>query len=130
MRIHGVPNFPDPSSRGGVPKSAVIAALNAVSGSQSQHAQNACSHLLPAGGSLSGQPNPTVTLEQEQYYLKAAACMRAHGITNFPDPIFPGGHVELPDHGDIDEHTVQYTQANETCRKLIPAGLPDSDQGR
>ena len=129
MRSHGVPDFPDPTNGGGIPKNAVIRAFGAVSASRAQSASKACGQLLP-GGSLSGQPDPTVTPQQEQYYLRAAACMRAHGITNFPDPIFPGGHVELPDHGNVDTHSAHYAQANQTCRELIPAGLPDSDQGR
>ena len=130
MRSNGVPNFPDPASSGGIPKEAVISAEGAVSNSQVQAAQNACQHLLPPGGSLSGQPIQTITAQQQQYYLNAAACMRSHGITNFPDPSFQGGQVELPNlEHDVDVHSTQFTQANQICRKLIPPGLPYSESG-
>ena len=93
VRSHGVPNFPDPTSSGGIPKET--AQQLGVSQSQLQAAQSDCTHLLPAGGSLSGTNNQTITVAQQQYYLKAAACMRSHGVTNFPEPSFFGGSVEF-----------------------------------
>ena len=128
MRSHGVPNFPDPTSSGGIPKQAVISAQSAVSKSQLTEADNHCAHLLPAGG-LSGQPSQTITVQDQQYYLNAVACMRAHGITNFPDPVFSGGGVSFTEPPGIDTNSPQFIQANQTCRKLIPAGLPDSGSG-
>lgn len=59
--------------------------------------------------------------QQQQDYLNAAACMRSHGITNFPDPSFSGGRVEFPDINKIDTHSTQFTQARQTCQRLIPA---------
>ncbi len=123
-------NFPDPTGDEGIPKSAVISALKEVSNSQFEAAGNACKHPLPSGGSLSGRDSQTVTAQQQQYYLKAAACMRSHGITNFPDPSFSRGQVEFPmlEHL-VDIHSTQFTQAYQTCQKLIPPGLPDSRSG-
>jgi hypothetical protein len=127
MRSHGVPNFPDPAGSGGIPKQGVISAEGAVSNSQVNAAQDACRHLLPAGGSLSGK-SYAVTAQQQQYYLKAAACMRSHGFTNFPDPNFSGGDVSFPG-AFSGTPSPQYTQALKTCQKLIPAGLPYSGPG-
>jgi hypothetical protein len=129
MRSHGVPSFPDPSGSGGIPKQGVISAEGAVSSSQVTVAQNACVHLLPAGGSLSGHANQTVSVQDQQYYLNAVACMRAHGITNFPDPVFSGGGVSFTQPPGIDTSSPQFIQANQICRRLIPAGLPDSGSG-
>jgi hypothetical protein len=131
MRSHGVPNFPDPTSSGGINnKRAVVSALQAVSTAQANSAQNACQHLLPPGGSLSGRAIQTVTAQDQQYYLNAVACMRSHGITNFPDPVFSGGSVSFSiDGSGIDTNSRQFTRANQICRKLIPAGLPDSGSG-
>ncbi len=127
MRSHGVPGFPDPTSGGAIPKGGVVSALRAVSNSQAEAAQNACSHLLPAGGSLSGHPRATVTAQQQQYYLSAAACMRSHGITDFPDPSFSDGQVEFPMLDQlVDTHSTQFARARLTCQKLIPRGLPYS----
>jgi hypothetical protein len=130
MRSHGVPNFPDPTGSEGIPKPAVESALNEVSKSEFQTAEHECYHLLPAGESLSGRHSKAVTAQQQQYYLKAAACMRSHGITNFPDPSFSGGQAEFPmlEH-IVDIHSTQFTQAYHICQKLIPAGLPDSRAG-
>jgi len=129
MRANGVPNFPDPDGSGEIPKQSVISAESAVSTSQTDAAQNRCAHLLPAGGSLSGRASQPVTVQDQQYYLNAVACMRAHGITDFPDPVFSGGGVSFTRPPDIDTNSPQYIQANQICRKLIPAGLPDSGSG-
>jgi hypothetical protein len=124
VRSHGVPDFPDPDSNGQIPKEAVIRALSRLSDSRAMAATNACASLNPAG-----QGGPTLTAHEQQYYLKAAACMRSHGITNFPDPTFPGGRVSLSIPSSIDTKSRQFTQAARTCTKLIPAGLPYSRPG-
>jgi hypothetical protein len=122
VRAHGVPNFPDPGSNGQIPKEAVVRALREVSDSRAKAATNACANLNPAG-----QGSPTLTAQEQQDYLRVAACMRSHGITNFPDPTFPGGHLNLPHiPSSIDTKSRQVTQAAQTCTKLIPAGLPYS----
>ncbi|HZO77423.1 MAG TPA: hypothetical protein VFB39_05215 [Solirubrobacteraceae bacterium] len=78
MRSHGVSNFPDPSHGGG------IQIPNGVNPSSPafQAAQNACSKLLPGGGPGAGPASETRKLTM----LKLARCMRAHGVTSFPDP--------------------------------------------
>jgi hypothetical protein len=128
MRSHGVPNFPDPTSSGGIPKQAVVSAFQAVGTSQAKAAQEACNHLLPAGG-LSGQPVQTITAQDRQDYLRAAACMRSHGFPNFPDPKFRnnGAQVNIP--SSINQNSSQFTRAATICTKLIPAGLPGSHRG-
>ncbi len=129
MRTHGVANFPDPTGSGGIPKEAVIRAFRAVSHSQAEAAQNNCEPLLPAGGSLSGEASQPVTAQDQQDYLNAAACMRSHGVANFPDPTFSNGTVSFDEPSGLDTHSAQFTRAAHTCRKLIPAGLPDSGSG-
>jgi hypothetical protein len=128
MRSHGVPTFPDPTSSGGIPKET--GQQLGVSLSQLQAAGDACQHLIPPGESLSGQQIQTITAQQQQYYLKAAACMRSHGISNFPEPVFQNGQVEFPmlQHL-VDLNSPQFTQAYHVCQKLIPPGLPDSGSG-
>jgi hypothetical protein len=124
VRSHGVPDFPDPDSNGQIPKEAVVRALRGVSDSRARAATNACANLNPAG-----QGSPTLTAQEQQDYLRAAACMRSHGITDFPDPTFPGGRVNLSIPSSIDTKSRQFTQAAQTCTKLIPAGLPYSRPG-
>ncbi|HEY2305769.1 MAG TPA: hypothetical protein VGI05_07815 [Streptosporangiaceae bacterium] len=124
VRSNGVPDFPDPDSSGQIPKEAAVRALRAVSDSQARAATYACANLNPAG-----QASPVLTAQEQQDYLRAAACMRSHGITNFPDPTFPAGHVNLPSLSSIDTKSRQFTQAAQTCIKLIPAGLPGTRPG-
>ncbi len=131
MRSHGVPKFPDPASTGGIPKQALVSAESGLSTSQVQVAQNHCKHLLPPTGSLSGHPVHQITSEQRQDYLQAAACMRSHGVTDFPDPVFTGGTVEFPelDHL-VDLNSPLVKRAYQICQKLIPPGLPYGGSGR
>lgn len=123
MRSHGVVHFPDPDGSGEIPKSLVIPAARDVSIARWRAAGDACSHLLPAGG-LSGHDNPTITARDERDYLRAAACMRSHGFSNFPDPTFSNGTVNLAIPSSIDTHSAAFTRAAQTCRRLIPRGLP------
>ena len=124
-RSHGVPNFPDPTSSGGIPKET--AQQLRVSQSQLQTGQSDCTRLLPAGGSLSGTNDQTITVAQQQYYLKAAACMHSHGVTNFPEPSFFGGSVEFQGLGHLPGvDSPLFRHAFDFCRRLIPAGLPYS----
>jgi hypothetical protein len=127
MRSHGVPNFPDPASSGGIPKTGVISAEGAVSSAQVDAAQNACKSLLPAGSPLSGTPIQTVPTRDQQDYLKVAACLRSHGVANFPDPTFSNGTVHFDIPPSIDTHSTQFAQAKQICQKLIPPGLPGSE---
>jgi hypothetical protein len=129
MRSHGVPDFPDPAGSGGIPKPAVVSAFKHVGNSEAEAAQNDCRHLLPPGGSLSGQAYRPVTAEDQQDYLQAAACMRSHGITNFPDPTFSDGSVNLHIPSNVDTNSTQFNHARQICQKLIPRGLPDSGSG-
>jgi hypothetical protein len=128
MRAHGVPNFPDPDSSGGIPKPAVVSAFEAVSKSDGDAAQTACNHLLPAGG-LSGQAVQTITPRDRQDYLKAAACMRSHGFPAFPDPAFTTTSAQVNIPSSINQNSDQFTSAATRCTKLIPAGLPGSHRG-
>ena len=123
MRSHGVPDFPDPGSNGQIPNDAKRA-LREVSDSLAKAATYACRNLNPAG-----RESPTLTAQQQQDYLRAAACMRSHGITNFPDPAFPGVRMNISIPSSIDTRSRQFTQAQQTCAKLVPAGLRHSGSG-
>ncbi len=118
MRTHGIPGFPDPDSTGHFNK-ATLRGLP-ISAARLRAANNACGHLLPGGP-------PPLTAAQQQDYLKAADCMRAHGISVFPDPVFSGGTVKFPaPPGGFNTNSPQFIHARQICQKLIPAGLPYS----
>ena len=82
MRSRGVPNFPDPSGSGGIPKET--AQQLGVSSSQLQAAQNACQHLLPNTGNI--DDNPAALHQWWSQMLHFARCMHSHGVPNWPDP--------------------------------------------
>jgi hypothetical protein len=65
-----------------------------------------------SGGSVSGGRSSGIAVAQ---------CMRAHGITNFPDP-GPGGGIQLP--AGINPQSPGFRSAQKTCFKLLPRGGP------
>ncbi len=79
MRAHGLTNFPDPAAGGGIQLSAG-SNLNPFSPSF-KAAQAQCKHLLPGGGPPAG-----VSAQQREQLVQTAECMRAHGVSGFPDP--------------------------------------------
>jgi hypothetical protein len=85
-------------------------------------AQQACRGLAP-----SGPTNQGFSTQQQDDYLQAAACMRAHGIVGFPDPTFTGGGVRFTLPAGMNANSTQFEAARELCQKLIPAGLPYSN---
>jgi hypothetical protein len=119
MRSHGVAGFPDPVVSG----SSIHLVLTPVISASPAYAKArvACQGLLPARpGSQS------FSTQQQDDYLKAAACMRDHGITGFPDPDFSGGRVSFPLPAGMNANSAQFEAAREICEKLIPQGLPYS----
>jgi hypothetical protein len=127
MRSHGITNFPDPDSNGGI---SISGGPNAINTNSSQYlaAEQACKSLLPGLGSAA---------QQEQDYaaeLKYAACMRIHGEPNFPDPHAPsnGGPSSQTQSGQgnsgtnggngVNPTSPQYIAAAKVCQHLLPAG--------
>jgi hypothetical protein len=120
MRHHGVANFPSPVISG---HEVSIQITPSVSGSADfKSAQAACQHLLP------GKPTAQhFSTAQQADYVKAARCMRAHGIADFPDPNFSGpGIFNLPPGTTINTNSPQFEAARHICQRLIPDGLPYS----
>jgi hypothetical protein len=123
MREHGVPNFPDPkvSTNGNEVKVAVRVTPGITGNPKFNSAQKACGKLLP-GGEPGPNSNHPISPQEQSQYLKAAACIRAHGIPNFPDPTFSGGGVHIS-HKGLDLSSSQARKAEEACQSLIPGGL-------
>ena len=79
IRSHGVPNFPDPDSSGGI---VIKKSLMESSFSAPRSARAACIHLLPK---YALTLTPAQQEQHQRQELAFAACMRRHGIANFPD---------------------------------------------
>ena len=63
--------------------------------------------------------------------------MRSHGVPNFPDPtsdgqinvnFASGGKDGAPGSSGIDRMSPQYISADQTCRHLLPGGVPTPAQ--
>ncbi|HTW98379.1 MAG TPA: hypothetical protein VMD59_06360 [Acidimicrobiales bacterium] len=115
MRAHGIENFPDPNGQGTF-VGQFSGRLNA-SSPRYKNANQTCEHLLPGGGQITASQSQKL----ETYALQYAACMRSHGITDFPDPkVMSNGSVSLDLRG-IDTGSSQYEAANESCRSDLHA---------
>ncbi len=118
MRTHGVPNFPDPTSQGAIqigPSSGIDP------GSASfQAAQQHCSSLLPNGG----HPSPQQQAKMRAGALAFSACMRKHGLENFPDPTFSDGGAHLKITGgagsNLDPQSPVFQAAQKACNGKLP----------
>ena len=118
MRSHGVPNFyyspgTPPASSSGAVLSILGHYVTGVNPRTTEFAtaSKACKHLLPGGGGRSA-----MTQQQINGLLRFAACMRAHGYPDYPDPVVQnGGVIEKPLPGDIDISSPEYQAAEKTC---------------
>jgi hypothetical protein len=132
VRSHGIANFPDPPSGGGLAKAS--AQQLGVSSSRLQAAQRACQHLIPAtGGTIQQQeqrcfPNndcpPDVVRELLNVMLRFARCMRTHGVANFPDPTTdPQGQpfFDVSAHGISDSmaHSPSFMARLNECQRQV-----------
>lgn len=124
MRSHGVSQFPDPINNGTSLRLQVGPGGVDPESAQYQSALGACSSLAPNG--VVGELAHTITPAQQLDYVKAAACVRAHGVARFPDPTITDGHVKFVLPPGVNTDSPQDQAAIATCRKLIPAGLPYS----
>ncbi len=125
MRLHGVPNFPDPkqAAGGGIQFSGSRSGINPQSPSF-MSAQQSCKRLLPGGG------RPTHADRQKALarMLHISQCMRAHGISGFPDPTLSppssrAGYSQISSNGvawlaipdSIDVRSPAFEQAAAAC---------------
>lgn len=129
MRSHGLANFPDPkqAAGGGIQISGSQSGMNPQSPAF-KSAQQSCRHLLPNGG----QPTHTAQQQQLARMLHTSQCMRAHGITGFPDPtpsppsnraghsaIMSNNGVWLAIPDSIDVHSATFEQAATACNLAL-----------
>jgi hypothetical protein len=114
MRKHGVTNFPDPNSEGLI---TIDSGMGIDPGSPAfKSAQNVCDKLLPNGG----RPTPAQIAQQQQQLLAFSACMRAHGLKDFPDPSNGGLRLSVHPGSDLDPNSPTFQNAQKACRKYMP----------
>lgn len=89
MRSHGISNFPDPSP--GTFTFPTVPGIEKMPGFTS--AEQACKKFAPTAPTSQGF-SAAQAKQMQADGLAVARCLRAHGISNFPDPdisIGPGG---------------------------------------
>ncbi len=121
MHAHGVPNFPAPqvTEHGNSTSIKMAVPVGVGKNPRFKSASEACRKLLPGGGPSSQAP---LTPVQQEQYLRAAACIRSHGLPNFPDPTFSGDEVHI-DHQQLNESSPAFKTAVHDCESLIPGGV-------
>jgi hypothetical protein len=124
MRTHGVPKFPDPKASGGG-MSLTIGPGSGVDpkSPQFQAAEKSCRKFMPNGGKA---PSPADQAKALAQMLKFSACMRAHGLPDFPDPkTSPDGGLQLSIGGGkkgtgLNPSSPLFQKAQNACQSVMP----------
>jgi hypothetical protein len=126
MRTHGEPEFPEPveghiqlqrqNGHGPNPES-----------SQFKAAEKACSKYAPSRVA----PSPAQQAKMQEQALKFSACMRSHGVPNFPDPKFSNGGTSLKigSSSGINPSSPQFQAAQKACQSDSPLGRAPTGVG-
>jgi hypothetical protein len=77
---------------------------------------------ISACGSSNATRNAAGSNGRASRFIKFSACMRSHGVPNFPDPSAEGG-IHL-DGTDVNPASPSFVSAQATCAKLLPGGGP------
>jgi hypothetical protein len=146
IREHGIPNYQDPvltadgrvytdgralhDAYGRQPQAQQEAAENAL--------RNACGQLFVAAGLQPDDQSPAPA-QLVQAGVRAARCLRAHGLPNYRDPTadseFTPGHGfgmtpdELPNNGALGKTDPLVQQAFTACRQLLDTEIVASSLG-
>ena len=128
MRTHGVPDFPDPGPSSGAENSIGGIGIPTTINMQSpafKAAKANCLKLLPSGPPVGAQQLAAL----KRQMLQTSQCMRANGVTGFPDPTngpvpsgSPGNSIGMGSHivslvipSTIDVDSPAFKQAAATC---------------
>jgi hypothetical protein len=121
MRAHGVPNFPDPTQGSGGEGLSVSQEVGSdtttvggipFSGPVFEAAITTCKFF---GG---GSAPPAVSESQKLQMFRFAECLRAHGVPNYPDPVFPaGGGIERPSVPGLNLNSPSFQRAAKLCNR-------------
>jgi hypothetical protein len=125
MRANGVPEFPEPSEGHLAFKGPKGIGGELRRSGQIRSALQKCRKLLPNGG----VPSPQVRKQLEEHALKFSACMRSHGVPNFPTPTFEGGGARFGIHpsSGLDKSSPQFQAALKSYRQYF--GPPGANAG-
>jgi hypothetical protein len=116
MRAHGVTDFPDPSAQGGYNFAGGQGSDLNPNNPTFRAASTACASL-----SAKGHLSPAQRAQDQAQGLRFSQCMRAHGLTDFPDPSASGGiFIQNQPGSDLDPNNPRFKTAQAACRYLSP----------
>lgn len=122
MRSHGVAAFPDPNNAG-----MIVFAKGGPDDHQSTSPQDlpgyagankVCGHLLPNGG----RPTSAQLAYIGSQLLKYAQCIRAHGVSSFPDPTISDRLIGFENVGPSLLTSAAFRRAQKSCSYLMAGG--------
>lgn len=126
MRTHGVSGFPDPHVSVNGNRVSVIQRLpaSAAASPRFKSAQRACQGIIPGPGNAVRSDQP----ERRQAFLAFARCMRAHSVSDFPDPN-PQGQItpEMLSASGIDLHSRLVLDAGLGCVGVTHGAITAAD---
>jgi hypothetical protein len=113
MHSHGDPNQVDPAINSDGDIEITMTNVSAELSSEAHDSAGPCGHYLTAASAAlrAGRPAPKAPSLAEQ--LKYAECMRAHGVTKYPDP---NGSSETYV-GNLDPTGPVFVNADKVCSK-------------
>jgi hypothetical protein len=119
-RRHAIPTLA-PRARNAILSIAALvsaAMLLAACGGSSNDASSNTSPPASGGGSGAAQPTADSTKA-----AKFAQCMRAHGVSDFPDPVNGRFQLKVTQGSDLDPNSPAFQSADQACKSLQPAGF-------
>jgi hypothetical protein len=126
MRSHGVSGFPDPRIHISGNSVSVIQQLpaSAAASPRFKSASHACRGIIPApqNATQSGQA------QRRQVFFAFARCMRAHGVSDFPDPTSQGQITpQMITAAGVDLHSHQVLDAGLSCVAVTHGAITRAD---
>jgi hypothetical protein len=106
LRDHGLDVKDPESGQGGI---NIIGGPGSLSKSDTDKAMKACGKY-DAAKDMATKPNP----QGQEMGLKMSKCMRAHGVSDFPDPVNGGLQIDGKIMSDPD-----FKEADKVCQKLM-----------
>lgn len=77
-----------------------------------------------AGSSAGSAPRSTLTQTRAQF-VGYAACMRSHGVSDYPDPLVSASGNQVSVHitpGSANPNSPAFRSADRTCHRMLPNG--------
>lgn len=122
LREHGLASFPDPvvqdgelkmgpDTSGGDPKQAL---------QDNPAASEACQPILDRLPATHHRNDPTPSAQELQAMMQFSACMRDHGVPEFPDPL-PNGDFPLSTSLRNEGKSARVLAGLDACNHLLPS---------